>query len=471
MVIALSDESSYTYYMLFERIESEGIAHFSYLVGEGTQAAVIDPRRDCDVYIEKAAAAGMRIETILETHRNEDYVIGSVELGQKTGALILHADAGLPYAYGRPAQEGTTVGVGKLTIRPIHTPGHTTGHMSYLLSDPTGAPWVLFSGDALFAGDIGRTDLLGMDRAEELTGLLYDSIVKKILPLGDHVVLCPAHGSGSVCAADIAERSITTIGLERLHNPKLGHKDRASFVAANARQLERPPYFRMMERLNIESPPALGGLPVPAALSPDTFRKKMGDCLVLDTRSELSFASAHIPGALSIWEEGIPSFAGWFLSYERPILLVTETADTSRAVRYLVRLGFDGIEGMLAGGMLAWHMAGENSARTDTVTAEDVSCDLDTDRGKVAPPFILDVRSLAELENAGRISGAHHIHITMLPGRIDEVPKDRPVFIFCGSGLRSTIAAGLLERAGHPRPTVVLGGLSGWKSASCPVKA
>ncbi|MBN2223178.1 MAG: MBL fold metallo-hydrolase [Deltaproteobacteria bacterium] len=456
--------------MLFERIESEGIAHYSYLIGEGTQAAVIDPRRDCEIYIKKAAAGGMRIEAILETHRNEDYVIGSVELGRKTGARILHADARLPYVYGEPAEEGRTVRIGGLTIRPILTPGHTTGHMSYLLSDPTGAPWVLFSGDTLFAGDIGRVDLLGMDRAEELAGLLYDSIVGKILPLGDHVILCPAHGSGSVCAADIAERSLTTIGLERLHNPKLRFENRASFVAANARELERPPYFLMMERLNLESPPVLDTLPTPAVLSPDLFEKMMGASLVLDTRMELSFASAHIPGALSIWEAGLPSFAGWFLDYDRPILLVTETPETSRTVRYLVRLGFDRIAGTLAGGMLGWHMAGKNSARVNTVTAEDISCSLDEGGLRADRPFILDVRSLRELETAGRISGAHHIHITALPLRLDEVPKERPVFIFCGSGLRSTIAASLLERAGYPRPTVILGGLSGWKSASCPVE-
>ncbi len=455
--------------MLFERIESEGIAHYSYLVGEGTQAAVIDPRRDCDIYIERAYCLGMRIGTILETHRNEDYVIGSVELARRTGARVLHADAALPYTYGQPVKDGEIIHVGKLTIRAANTPGHTLGHMSYLLSDPDGAPWVFFSGDTLFAGDVGRVDLAGMDRAGELAGLLHDSIVDKIFPLGDQIILCPAHGSGSVCAADIAERSMTTIGLERLHNPKVQFPDRASFIAANAVELERPPYFRMMERLNLEGPPILGTLPSPIPLAPDRFSEAMKDSLVLDTRMELSFASAHIPGALSIWEGGLPSFAGWFVDYDRPILLVTETPDTSRAVRYLVRLGYDRIEGTLAGGMLGWHMAGKNSARVHTVTAEDISCSLDTDAPGSMRPFIMDVRSEHELINAGRISGAHHIHITRLPERLDEVPKDRPVLIFCGSGLRSMIGASLLERHGYPEPTVVLGGLSGWKSASCPV--
>jgi hydroxyacylglutathione hydrolase len=455
--------------MLFERIESEGIAHYSYLVGEANQAAVIDPRRDCEIYIEHASAQGMRIQLILETHRNEDYVIGSVELARRTGARVLHADAALPYTYGQPAKDGEVLHVGKLAIRALHTPGHTPGHMSYLLSDPDGAPWIFFSGDTLFAGDVGRVDLLGMDRAGEMSGLLYDSLFKTIFPLGDQIILCPAHGSGSVCAADIAERSMTTLGLERLHNPKVQYPDRASFIAANAVELERPPYFRMVERLNLEGPPMLGSLPSPVPLAPGQFEKTMREALVLDTRMELSFASAHVPGALSIWEAGLPSFAGWFIDYERPILLVTETPDTSRTVRYLYRLGFDRIEGTLAGGMLGWHMAGKNSASVNTVTAEDISCSLDETRSDRARPFILDVRSEGELAAAGRISGAHHIHITRLPERLDEVPKDRPVNIFCGSGLRSMIAASILEARGHPAPTVILGGLSGWKSASCPV--
>jgi hydroxyacylglutathione hydrolase len=342
--------------------------------------------------------------------------------------------------------------------------------MSYLLSDANGTPWILFSGDTLFAGDVGRADLLGMERAEEMAGLLYDSIVDRVLPLGDHIIVCPGHGPGSVCASDIAERTITTIGLERLYNPKLTFGDRGSFVAVNARRLERPPYFRTMERLNVESPPLLGSLPMPSPLSPGDFGPIMDNCFVLDTRTPLSFASAHIPGSLSIWEEGLPSFAGWFLTYDRPILLVTDTTDTSRAVRYLIRLGFDRIEGTLAGGMLGWHMAGNISTGVTTVAAGDVSCTLDAPTAGAPRPFVLDVRGDGELASAGRISGAHHIHITALPDRLDEVPRDRSVVIFCGSGLRSMIAASLLEMHGYPRTTVVLGGVAGWKSASCPVE-
>ena len=186
--------------MLFERFESKGLAHYSYLIGDGNQAAVIDPRCDGDVYVQTAGQEGMRITHILETHRNEDYVTGSVELASRTGAVIHHsAHDDLDYGYGEAIRDGEVLRIGRLKLEALHTPGHTLGHMSYLLYDPEGAPWVIFTGDALFAGDVGRTDFYGRDRLEEMTGLLYESLFHKILPLGDQVVLCPAHGAGSVC--------------------------------------------------------------------------------------------------------------------------------------------------------------------------------------------------------------------------------------------------------------------------------
>gem|GEM_PF-6042768 len=162
--------------MLFERIESQGLAHYSYLIGDQGEAIVIDPRRDVDVYAQTATRAGMRIAHVLETHRNEDYLIGSLELVARTGAQVWHADGMLDYQYGQPAQDGQTWRIGRLKMRAIHSPGHTLGSMSYLLHDPDGAPWVLFTGDALFAGEVGRVDFLGMDRAPEMAGHLYDTL-------------------------------------------------------------------------------------------------------------------------------------------------------------------------------------------------------------------------------------------------------------------------------------------------------
>ncbi|MBC7250243.1 MAG: MBL fold metallo-hydrolase [Anaerolineae bacterium] len=451
--------------MLFERFESPGLAHYSYLIGEGHQAVVIDPRRDGEVYVQTAARAGMQITHILETHRNEDYVIGSVELAHRTGAVILHsAQDDLDYGYGERIGDGEKLRIGRLRLQALHTPGHTRGHVSYLLHDPSGTPWVLFSGDALFAGDVGRTDFYGRDKLDEMTGLLYESLFHKILPLGDEVIVCPAHGAGSACGTAIAERPWTTIGLERKLNPRLQYTNKDDFVAHVGRMLEYPPYFRMMEKLNLEGPPLLGSLPSPRPLSPREFARRAGDALVLDTRMELGFSSAHVPGALSIWEDGVPSFAGWFLTYDKPILLVTETNDVSQAVRYLIRLGYDRLDGFLAGGMLAWHKAGLPSQRLETVTVQDLCRHLDEGEDI----WILDVRSDDEIQQA-EIPNAHHIHVTELPQRLDEVPRHRLVYIFCGSGLRSMIAASLLQRAGWNHLAVVLGGLAGWSSTTCPL--
>jgi hydroxyacylglutathione hydrolase len=452
--------------MLFERIESEGLAHYSYLIGDQREAVVIDPRRDCDIYMEKAYQQGLRIAHVLETHRNEDYVIGSVELAARTDAEIWHADAQLDYRYGRPAEDGQTWKVGRLKLQAIHSPGHTPGSMSYLLHDPDGAPWVVFTGDALFAGDVGRVDLLGMDRAEEMASLLYDTIYHKLLPLGDEVIVCPAHGAGSVCGASIAERVWTTIGLERRHNPKLQYTDEAEFVAHVAQELERPPYFRRMEALNLEGPPLLRALPVPVPLSPGVFAKNAQNAIVLDTRMELGFGSAHVPGALSIWLKGLPGFAGWFVPYDHSILLVSEMDNPVEATRYLIRLGYDDLDGYLSGGMLAWHMAGLESSSITTVTVQALCHLLDESENT----WVLDVRSSEELEKAGQIPGAQHIHITQLPDRPNEVPKDRTVYIFCGSGLRSMIAASLLQSKGWKDLVVVLGGLAGWSSVTCPLE-
>ncbi|MGD1995953.1 MAG: MBL fold metallo-hydrolase [Anaerolineae bacterium] len=452
--------------MLFERIESEGIAHYSYLIGDQQEAAVIDPRRDCDAYIEKASKQGLRIACILETHRNEDYAIGSPELASRTRAEIWHADEQWDYHYGQPVQDGQTWRVGRLKLRAIHSPGHTPGSMSYLLHDPDGDPWVLFSGDALFAGDVGRVDLLGVDRLEEMAGVLHETLFDRLLALPDEIIVCPAHGSGSVCGASIAERVWTTVGLERRLNPKLAYTDRDDFIANAAQELERPPYFRRMEELNLKGPPLLGALPVPTPLPPREFAQWAREGAVLDTRMGLGFGAAHVPGAQSIWMEGLGRFAGWFLDYDHPILLVNETNDPTPVVRHLIRLGYDELAGYLSGGMLAWHTAGRESQAIQMVTVQELCHRLDADE----EPWILDVRSSVELTSEGEIPNAHHIYITQLPHRMGEVPRDRPVYVFCASSRRAMVGASFLQRSGWQNLIVVLGGLAGWRSTTCPIE-
>jgi hydroxyacylglutathione hydrolase len=192
----------------------------------------------------------------------------------------------------------------------------------------------------------------------------------------------------------------------------------------------------------------------------------MKNSIVLDSRMELGFSAAHIPGSISLWLEGIPSFSGWFLPYEKPLLLVTEGKDPSDPVKHLIRLGYDNTKGYLSGGMLAWHTAGKASSAVKTYTVQELCTFLD----KGQQPLILDVRSREELHSEGRIPVALHIHITQLPSRMDELPADREVHVFCGSGLRSMIAASLLKRANRDNVAVILGGFAGWNSTTCPVQ-
>jgi hydroxyacylglutathione hydrolase len=456
--------------MLLERIVSVGLAHYSYLVGDRNQAIVIDPRRDVDVYINMAHEAGMRIAQVLETHRNEDYFVGSMELAARTGAGVWHADPQMEYRYGQPVVAGQRWKAGRLELQAISTPGHTPGSMSYLLYDPTKAPWMLFSGDALFAGEVGRIDLLGKERAAEMAGLLYDSIFGRMLPLGDGIVLCPAHGSGSVCGEAIAERVWTTIGLEKKHNVRLAASGKEQFISQllKSQPPDRPPYFSRVEEANLAGEPVLGGVKSPRPMDAARFSSLSDKAQVLDIRQELAFSAAHVPGSLSIWQDGLASFAGWFLSYDRPVLLVAEgnASTISEAVRTLMRLGFDDIAGFLAGGMLSWHMAGLASSCLKTIIVQGF-CHL-LDQGREV--FVLDVRSKSELLRDGKIDGAHSIPLTMIADRSEEVPKDRDVYIFCGSGRRSMLAASFLEARGWKRLSVILGGIAGWKSRRCPVR-
>ena len=285
------------------------------------------------------------------------------------------------------------------------------------------------------------------------------------MPLGDHVLVCPAHGPGSVCGSAIQERPWTTLGLERRLNPRLQVSDLDEFVAGVVREMERPPYFRRMEKLNLEGAPLLGTLPTPPPLSAAEVAERAAETSVVDTRVELGFGAAHVPDALSIGLGSLASFAGWFLPYGRPILLVNE-GGVEEAVRILIRLGYDHVAGYLSGGMHAWHTAGLESRSIGMTTVEELCRRSFAPKGG-PPPWILDVRSQEELETGGRIDGAHQIHLTQLPGALDQVPTDRTIYIFCGSGRRSMTAASILRRAGWTQLRVVLGGMVGWNSMKC----
>ncbi|MFH1328313.1 MAG: MBL fold metallo-hydrolase, partial [Candidatus Bathyarchaeota archaeon] len=339
--------------MFFKRIKSEGLAHYAYFVGSDGEAAVIDPRRDCDVFLDMANIESLKIKYIFETHRNEDYAIGSIELAHFTQAEIFHGP-GLDWQYGTTLKDEQEFRIGNLKITALHTPGHTDESTSYTLHDHASEELVMaFTGDTLFVGDVGRIDLYGLNEAPRLAGNIYDSIFKKLLTLGDDVIIYPAHTRGSICGSNISKREESTIGIEHKQNSLL-QMDKITFIKYTVGEHhERPPYFRQMEKYNIEGPPLIQRLPTPPPLSPKDFKDKMDrGAVVLDTREPSAFSGAHIKDTYNIWLEGLPTFAGWVLPYEKPILLVLEnTQYLEKAVRYLVRLGYDNIAGYLRGGV------------------------------------------------------------------------------------------------------------------------
>jgi hydroxyacylglutathione hydrolase len=454
--------------MIFERVKAAGIAHNSYLIGSGSEAAVIDPRRDCQVYIDSAQQKGLKIKYIFETHRNEDYVIGSVELNNITGAEIYHGP-GLSWKYGNTLQDKQEFRVGKLRLTAIHTPGHTDESMSYAIADlATGETMVMvFTGDTLFVSDVGRTDLYGTEEAPRLASNLYDSIFNKLLPLGDGIILCPAHGAGSVCGLHIANRDESTLGIERVQNPVLQIKDRDEFVKYKlAEQPERPYYFRQMEKFNLEGPPLLGCLPLPSPLTPTEFRREMEEgAVVVDTSEPAAFGGVHIENAYSIWLEGLPVFAGWVLPYDKPILLVLEDqSHLERAVRYLIRAGYDQITGYLRDGTEGWYNAGLPTQNLPLLSVHQLKGALD--QGDKL--MVLDTRGQDEWES-GHIAGSLHIYVGHLEHRLAEVPKNIPIAVICNVGHRAGLGASILLRAGYLRVYNVLGSVKAWIAAGFPV--
>jgi len=454
--------------MFLEIIRSEGLAHLSYLIGHGDKAAVIDPRRDCRIYAQKALGHGARIKYIFETHRNEDYVIGSKELSELTGAKIYHGKH-LEFQYGLPAGEGEEFELGDLVLKVLETPGHTFESLSIVLFDRSSGdePIGVFTGDALFVGDVGRTDFFP-DRAEEVAGLLYDSLFSKLLPLGDHVILFPAHGAGSVCGESMSEREFSTLGYEKRFNPALRKTDRDAFIKHKiSEHHDQPPYFRQMEKYNLEGTAApLRGTPMTFPLDADEFEAKVKQgALILDTRSPEAIGGALIPGSLGIPLEMIPSFAGWFLPYDRDIVMVLhDFGESEKAVRFLLRLGYDRIAGFLEEGLFAWETSGRNYDTIPSVHAKDL-----VGRIEAKEEFtLLDVRKTSEVRR-GKLPGAVHIYLGELPGKLDRVPKDRPVVTFCGSGMRAIIAATILKKSGFDKVENALGSMAACSAIGCPI--
>ena len=452
--------------MFYQAVKSDIVSHLSYIAASKGEALVIDPRRDCDIYLEIAQNWGVSIKDIFETHRNEDYVIGSIELSKLTGAKIHHGPS-LPWKYGEVTRDGEEFKIGLLKIIVLHTPGHSPDSTCYALIDTESGdkPVMVFTGDTLFISDVGRTDFLGAENTELMAGKLYDGLHTKILTLGDGVIVLPGHGFGSVCGGAISEREISTVGAERIMNPMLS-LTRPDFIERKVGERhESAPYFKVMERYNLEGPPILDHLPIASALSVSEFKKKMArGTPIIDTRAPPAYAGAHIEGSYSLAPSRL-SNAGWVAPVEGEVLLIVDDANAlDFAVKNLYRMGYSSFAGYLAGGFEAWYIEGLPVSRVDLLTSPKLLGMIRSEE----MPFIIDVRRQNEWDE-GHIEGAHHIYLGRLPERLDQVPEDVPVVVQCKTGTRSSFAASILQRVGKKRVYNLLGGIDAWKGLGYPL--
>lgn len=467
--------------MQFHQRFVPGLAIASYIVGDDQsgEAVVVDPSRDVDYFVQFAKDNDLHIRHIIETHVHADFVCGSRELKARLDDRPLIHCSGYggedwtPTYADEHVKEGDTLELGKLRFGFHYLPGHTPEHIAVTLYDTSRSadtPWLMFSGDFLFVGDVGRPDLLGEEEKQQLAHELYKSVFERLDELPDITEVFPAHGAGSLCGKAIGSRRSSTLGYERRFNPSLQEKPESQWVDDLLDQMPlSPPYFKRMKRVNKEGPAILGPeLPGLHRRSAQYLRDRVdGECLVVDVRSKEAFAAGHIPRAINIpMGDNLPTWAGWVLPYDRPILLVADVpGDVPGVVTNLLRVGFDQVQGYLEGGIGAWETGGYELAKLRTLSVHDLA-----ELRKANDPLtVLDVRTESEWAR-GHIPGALHVHGGTLQDRIDEIPRDQPIAVVCGSGYRASIASSLLERAGLDDISNVIGGMSAWKAAGLPTE-
>ncbi len=448
--------------MFEQRFFVEGLAHASYLIGDSGQAAVFDPKRDVDDYLETARRENLKIVAIFETHPHADFVSGHLELSRRTGAPI-HISHRAPATYPRSAmRDGETVRVGSLEIRCLETPGHSPDSMSFVV-EAAGKPLCVFTGDTLFVGDVGRPDLRDAEeKPMQLAEALYDSLFGKLLSLLDDTKVFPAHGCGSLCGRKISSAPFTTIGQERLINWALQFKDRDEFVRAMVGNLpDRPAYFSHVVQVNLDGAPPLGSLPELRPLTEEELKAAADrGAVVIDTRSAPFFGAGHFPGSLSLGlgSNLFSTWAGFFVPFGKPIALVVGSPDSARRARHeLARIGYDNIIGYIEADSLT------HTRQLSQLGVDELHFALK--RGEA--PRLVDVRTSGEFE-AQHIEGAIHIPLPSVPRRLAELPKTDTVAIICGSGYRSSIAASLLSVAGFSRVQNVMGGMGAYLDTQPP---
>ena len=457
--------------MFVKQFVDEGLGNSSYLIAseETGLAAVLDPQRDVDRYLQAAEGLGLRLAYTLDTHLHNDFISGSRELIAQTGAQVgASAEAELGFEH-LPLQDGDVIPLGDLTFTVLATPGHTPEHISFSLAEAgKQAPSALFTGGALIVGGAARTDLLGADLAEPLAQRLYHSIHHKLLRFPDDVAVFPTHGAGSFCAAPAVSERSTTIGRERQGNPLVQTREEVDFVALALSGLPSYPiYFKHLRRINQSGPKLLGGIPTLQPLGPEAVSHQIAQsAAILDTRSPHEFAAGHIPGSFGI-PLGAPliTWAGWVIPFGTPLILVADyPAEREEAVRQLVRIGYDDLRGYLEGGLPAWEAAGLPVAQVPRMPVEELARRLETGDA----PAVIDVRFESEWR-AGHIPGAVHIEAGRLPAAELPLPEGRLAVVHCGHADRSTVGISVLERRGYRNLALLEGGMGAWSSAGYPV--
>lgn len=459
--------------IFLERIQTEGIAELSYLIGDdkpGT-AAVIDPRADVEVYVELARAKKLSIAHIFETHIHADLVSGARELQHRVGGgeILVSIEGGAKYGFDhQPVKDGDQFEFGDLVLTVRHTPGHTPEHISFEACEKKRVPkpFAVFTGDSLFVNSAGRPDLLGSGEAEKLADELYRTLYDYYLKLDDDVIIYPSHGAGSPCGASIGDRLESTIGYERKFNPFLQHPGKDEFKEyALSTAPPEPTYYKRMKKLNAKGPEVLGNLPIVPGLSPKAFHQAAGKGknLVIDTRQMLAFGGGHIKGALNIGgRPELSIWAGWLLDPEQPLLLVLDSDEkVEQIVRLFLRTGFSNFVGYLVGGMKAWDNAALPLEEIDQMTVHELKENADEVQ-------IVDVRSPDEWKK-GRIPGAKHLFLPELEKKGNELEKSTPVAVYCDSGYRASLGTSILQAQGFEVHNIP-GSWQAWVNANYPVE-
>ena len=456
--------------MLLLQFFTPKIAHSSYILAGSKSCAVVDPRRDVQIYLDAAKSLNLRITHVIETHLHADFISGHMDLAQKTGATIFAPDMGKCAFEHVPVKEGDEIALEDMILHVIETPGHTPEHVSYVAIDTSRGSEAagVFCGDTLFVGDVGRPDLFP-GRARELADALYTSLHEKLLKLPDFCEVYPAHAAGSLCGRAMAAKRQSTIGYERRYNSALLIADRESFISSLTSDMPpAPDHFGRCSAINGKGPALVRSLAVPVALAPAEFATQAArdDTVVIDARPYAGFGGQHIADAFSLDLAGnFPTFAGWIVPPDKDILLVTtDAAQVPEAVDWLRRVGMDRTVAFLDGGMAAWASAGLPMRHLPQLSSEELHGVVAASAGTL----VLDTRMPAEYA-AGHIRGAVNIPAPDLRVRHVELEPDAETIVVCSTGNRSSLGASMLLQRGFTKVKNVAGGMTGYGAARFPL--